>query len=103
CLPGDPIPPRAPQSAADMSDVVWPALRQQLATGDAKIINNTVVQIGDQLWASADMTLGPMDASPFPMLLNRLLEANMPYRISFLIEGGGSSSMALRAFAATIL
>jgi intracellular multiplication protein IcmB len=103
CLPGDPIPPRAPQSASDMSDVVWPALRQQLATGDAKQISNTVVQIGEQLWAGADMTLGPMDASPFPMLLNRLFEAGMPYRISFLIEGGGSASMALRTFAATIL
>lgn len=103
CLPGDPIPPRAPQSASDMSDVVWPALRQQLSTGDAKQISNTVVQIGEQLWAGADMTLGPMDASPFPMLLNRLFEAGMPYRISFLIEGGGSASMALRTFAATIL
>lgn len=103
CLPGDPIPPRAPQSASDMSDVVWPALRQQLSTGDAKQLSNTVVQIGEQLWAGADMTLGPMDASPFPMLLNRLFEANMPYRISFLIEGGGSASMALRTFAATIL
>lgn len=103
CLPGDPIPPRAPQSATDMSDVVWPALRQQLAAGDAKIITNSIVQIGEQLWGGADMTLGPMDASPFPMLLNRLFEANVPYRVSFLIEGGGSSSMALRTFAATIL
>ncbi len=103
CLPGDPIPPRAPQSATDMSDVVWPALRQQLTVGDAKIITNSIVQIGEQLWGGADMTLGPMDASPFPMLLNRLFEANVPYRVSFLIEGGGSSSMALRTFAATIL
>jgi len=103
CLPGDPIPPRAPQSTVDMSDVIWPPLRQQLSIGDARIHSNTVVQIGDLLWAAADMTLGPMDASPFPMLLNRLFEANIPYRISMLIEGGGAQAMALRGFMATIL
>jgi intracellular multiplication protein IcmB len=103
CLPGDPIPPRAPQSKTDMSDIIWPALRQQLAVGDAKVLSETAVQIGDQIWAGADMSLGPMDASPFPMLLNRLFEAGMPYRISFLIEGGGMAAMALRTFAASIL
>jgi intracellular multiplication protein IcmB len=103
CLPGDPIPPRAPQSSKDMSDIIWPPLRQQLMGGDAKVVSETAVQIGDLLWAGADMTLGPMDASPFPMLLNRLFEANLPYRVSFLIEGGGSQAMALRTFAATIL
>ncbi len=103
CLPGDPIPPRAPKSSNDMSDVIWPPLRQQLMAGDAKVVSDTAVQIGDLLWAGADMTLGPMDASPFPMLLNRLFEANIPYRVSFLIEGGGSQAMALRTFGATIL
>lgn len=102
CLPGDPIPPRAPQNATDMSDILWPPLRQQICAGDAKIINNTIVQIGDLIWAGADMTLGPMDASPFPMLLNRLFEANVPYRVSFLIEGGGAQAMAFRTFVAGI-
>lgn len=103
CLPGDPIPPRAPMSNVDMSDIIWPSLRTQLALGDAKVINDSVVQIGDMIWAGADMTLGPMDASPFPMLLNRLFDAKVPYRISFLIEGGGAYATQLRAFVATIL
>lgn len=103
CLPGDPISPRAPMSNNDLSDVIWPSLRAQLALGDAKVINDSVVQIGDMLWAGADMTLGPMDASPFPMLLNRLFEAKVPYRISFLIEGGGAYATQFRSFAATIL
>lgn len=103
CLPGDPIAPRAPMSAADMSDILWPPLRQQLASGDARVVSPSVVRIGNSLWAGADMTLGPMEATPFPLLLNRLLDSNVPYRISFLIEGGGAYSTALRAFAATIL
>lgn len=102
-LPGDPIAPRAPMSKTDLSDILWPPLKQQLAQADAQIINESIVRIGDHLWAGADMTLGPMDPSPFPMLLNRLFEAKIPYRISFMIEGGGIYGTQFRAFAATIL
>ncbi len=103
CLPGDNIPPRAPMTKGDMSDVVWPTLRQQLALADSYILNESIVRIGDLVWGGADITLAPMDPSPFPMLLNRLFEAKVPYRISFLIEGGGVYATQFRAFAATIL
>jgi intracellular multiplication protein IcmB len=103
CLPGDPIPSRAPLSKTDMSEILWPSLRQQLALADAYVMNEYTVRIGDQLWAGADITLAPMDPSPFPQLLNRLFESGTPYRISFMIEGGGAYSTQLRAFAATIL
>lgn len=103
CMPGDTIPPRAPMSKTDMSEILWPSMRQQLALADAYVVNESLVRIGDKLWGGADITLAPMDPSPFPMLLNRLFEAGVPYRISFLIEGGGAYSVALRSFAATIL
>lgn len=103
CLPGDPIPPRAPSDRADMSEILWPPLPTQIAAADARVINENTVQIGDLVWAGADMTLGPMEAAPFPMLLNRLFEAKIPYRISFMIEGGGAAATQFRAFAATIL
>jgi intracellular multiplication protein IcmB len=103
CLPGDPIPARAPLERGDLSDIVWPTLRQQLALADCYVMNESIVRIGDLIWAGCDMTLAPMDPSPFPMLLNRLFEAKVPYRISFLLEGGGAYSTQFRAFAATIL
>lgn len=103
CLPGDPIPPRAPHSSRDMSEIMWPPLSQQIAVGDATILGRSICQIGDMYWGGADMTLGPMDAMPFSMLLNRLFEADIPWRISFLLEGGGASGTAFRAFAATIM
>jgi len=102
-LPGDNIAPRAQSKATDFSEILWPSLRQQLALADAHVINDTVVRIGNQLWSGADMTLAPMDPSPFPMLLNRLFDSNTPYRISFLIEGGGAYSTALRGSVSTIL
>ncbi len=103
CLPGDPIPPRAPMSKTDLSEILWPSLRQQLALADATVVDGSIVRIGDLLWGGADVTLAPMDPSPFPMLLNRLFDAKIPYRLSFLIEGGGAYSVGLRSFAATIL
>ncbi len=103
CLPGDPIPARTPLSRIDLSDIVWPPLRSQIVAGDAKIIDGSTVQIGDLNWAGADMTLGPMDASPFPMLLNRLYDAKVPFRISFMIEGGGAAASNTRALVATLM
>lgn len=103
CFPGDPIPPRVPTDKTDMSEILWPSMRQQLALADAYVVNESIVRIGNQLWGGADVTLAPMDPSPFPMLLNRLFDAEVPYRISILIEGGGAYSTALRAFVATLL
>jgi intracellular multiplication protein IcmB len=102
-LPGDPISSRAPLSKTDMSEILWPSLRQQMALADAYVMNEYTVRIGDMLWAGADITLAPMDPSPFPQLLNRLFESGTPYRISFMIEGGGAYGTQLRAFAATIM
>ncbi len=103
CLPGDPIPPRAPQSSVDMSDILWPNLPSQITAGDAKVLGKSVVRIGNLLWAGADMSLGPMESTAFPVFLNRLVEADIPFRISFLIEGGGAASVAFRTFAATMM
>lgn len=103
CMPGDKIPPRAPWTKTDMSEILWPSMRQQMALQDAYVINESIVRIGPYLYGGADVTLAPMDPSPFPMLLNRLFDADVPYRISIMIEGGGAASTALRAFLATIL
>ncbi len=103
CLPGDPIPPRAPMSKVDMSDILWPNIPNQLVAADAKTMSNTIVKIGDLYWSGADMTLGPMDAMGFPSLLNRLVEADIPFRFSFLIEGGGAYAVSFRSFVASML
>ena len=102
-LPGDKIRPRAAQTNYDYSDVLWPALRSQLAIGDAEIINKSTVRIGDQYYAGCDMTLAPSDPSPFPVLLNRMVEAKIPFRISFLIESGGIQGTQTKKLLSSIL
>ncbi len=103
CLPGDPIPTRAPRSKSDLSDILWPSLPNQLTASDAKVLGQSVVRMGNTLWAGADMTLGPLDASPFTQLLSRFVDADIPFRISFLIEGGGVEGAAMRTFLSTIM
>lgn len=103
CLPGDPIPPRAVRDDKDLSDVLWPPLRQQLAVSGAKKVNPYTVELDNKLWGGCDITLAPMDPTPFPMLMNRLFEANVPFRISFLIESGGIQGAMTKKAIASVL
>lgn len=102
-LPGDPLLPRAGENEADLSDVLWPPIGRQLCTGDAEVITPSIVRIGDLYWASVDMTLGPADPSPFTNLLNRLIDSDVPFQISLLIESGGAYGTGFRTFAAAVL
>jgi intracellular multiplication protein IcmB len=101
-LPGDPIPVRAPESKRDMSDILWPTLRQQLTMASARVINDHVVEMGKYVWGGVDMVLGPTDPLPFPAFLARMSEAEAPFRMSFLLEGGGIQGMALQSFLSSV-
>ncbi len=102
-LPGDPIPARAPENKADMSEILWPTLRQQLTMSSARVVNDHVVEMGKYVWGGCDMTLGPIDPLPFPQFLERMIETKVPFRLSFLLEGGGVQGMAMQSFLASIL
>ncbi len=103
CLPGDPIPARAPEHKGDLSEILWPKISQQLATHPAKVINDHVVEMGKYAWAGIDMVLGPQDPLSFPALLNRLTENAIPFRMSFLIEAGGAQGAGMKSMLASIL
>lgn len=103
CLPGDPIPPRKSRYTKDWSDILWPSISSQLSPMDAEIMGPNIVRVGDLAWAATDMTLGPADGAPFTQLLNRLIEAGIPFRMSFLIESGGASGESFRKLAAALL
>lgn len=102
-LPGDKIPPRAPRFPNDFSDILWPPIRHQLCTYDAEMISPSIVQIGNKLWSGVDVILPPADPTPFTSLLARFLEAAVPFRISFLIEGGGVQGTYFKSLMATML
>lgn len=102
-LPGDKIPARAPKAPNDYSDILWPSLRHQLCSYDAEIISSNIVQIGNKLWTGVDVVVPPADPTPFPQLMARFVEADIPFRISFLIEGGGGQAQAFKEMFAKLL
>ncbi len=103
-LPGDPMLPRMPlHGNYDASDLLWPPLREQLSVGDAALVSSNIVRIGTILWGGVDMTLAPAEPAPFPQLLARLIEQDVPFRISFLIESGGTQGTSFKSFAAGVL
>ncbi len=104
-VPGDRVIPREPRKGdpADFSDFLWPRLSEQLAIAGGKQISNSIVQIGEYIWSPIDMSLGPLDASPFPQLMARLVEMDIPFRVSFLIEGGGIKTASLKKVLASFL
>ena len=103
CLPGDPIPARALEHKGDVSELLWPSLQQQLSSNSARVINDHMVEMGKYIWGGVDMVLGPQDPLPFPSFLNRLAESKTPFRLSFLLEGGGIQGMALQSFLSSVL
>ncbi|QQR68256.1 MAG: type IV secretion protein IcmB [Alphaproteobacteria bacterium] len=103
CVPGDPIMPRQPLKPGDMSEILWPSLPSQLCVGDSEVISDTIVRVGDLIWGSTDMILGPADPSPFPQLLARLIDQGLPFRVSFLIESAGTVGIGLRKLVASVL
>ncbi len=49
------------------------------------------------------MTLAPAEPSPFPQLLSRLIDNDVPFRLSFLIESAGAQGSSFQMFAAAVL
>lgn len=103
-LPGDPIPIRETKNfVGDISDVLWPPLANQLIPRDGENLNLRTARIGDRLYSTVCIDLFPKEIQPFGTLFNRVLNAQVPWRISFLIEGGGLQALGLKSILATIL
>ena len=94
--------PREPRPG-DMSHLLWPRIADQLLTRDARVLTPSLVRIGEHVFGGVDMTVGPQELLPFRMLLRRIREMReFPWRVSFLIEGGGLQGLALKSFLAAI-
>ncbi|MCF8028884.1 MAG: hypothetical protein K9K81_11010 [Desulfobacteraceae bacterium] len=92
-LPGDPIPKKLPDPGRekDVSDIMYPSLKDQLWPRDAETFDGQIVRIGDRLHSPMVISLPPQTPRPFNGLFKTLLGKRMPWRISFLITGAGLS------------
>ncbi len=103
-LPGDMLPVREVNDfSGDASDLLWPSLAKQIIPRDAEVIDRRTILLGNRLYASTYIDLFPKDIRPFLTLFSRILPTHIPWRMSFLIESEGLSTIKLKGMMASIL
>ena len=103
-LPGDKLPVRETNAfEGDASDLLWPSLARQVIPRDAEILDRRTVLVGNRLYSSAYIDLFPKDIRSFVTLFGRILPTHIPWRISFLVESEGLSTIKLKGMLASIL
>lgn len=103
-LPGDKLPVREVNSfEGDPSDLLWPSLAKQVIPRDAEVLDLRTVRVGDKIYASTYIDLFPKDVRPFITLFSRILPSHVPWKIAFLIESEGLSTIKLKGLLSAIL
>ncbi|MDX2346414.1 MAG: type IV secretion protein IcmB [Legionella sp.] len=103
-LPGDKLPVRELHAfEGDASDLLWPSLAKQVIPRDAEIIDRRTVLVGNRLYSSVYIDLFPKDIRSFVTLFSRILPTHIPWRISFLIESEGLTTIKLKGLLAAVL
>ena len=103
-LPGDKVTIKElKRSRGHISDVMWPNLAKQIIPRDARRLNLRYAQVGDRIYSSVYIDLFPQTVQPFHRLFNRVLQAQIPWRISFLIDSHGMGHSNIRGVLASVL
>jgi intracellular multiplication protein IcmB len=104
-LPGDPLPELMPDPGHhDLSGILYPNIGSQLYS--SRVINHTdsVVRVGERNWhGSLVMTRPPQNIHPFNSFFKNMLNAEIPYRISFLMCGDGLNGTFFKQTVASLL
>lgn len=103
-LPGDKIAVKELSGIkGEISDILWPQLAKQILPRDAMNVDLRTARVGDRIYGTVFIDLFPKEVKNFARLLSRLLEAQIPWRISFLLESDGMSSFRLRSALSSVL
>ena len=103
-LPGDQIKFRSPEvNDYDISHVLWPRIEDQIFDREAELVNPRVIRVGDYVFSSLDLVVGPQKSEPFSTLLSRIQSlGEFPWRISYLIDGGGLQFLGVKSFLSSV-
>ena len=70
-------------------------LARQLLPRDGENIDLRTARVGDRIYSCVFIDLFPKEVQQFIDLFTRTLQTQIPWRISFLIEGGGLGSLRI--------
>lgn len=93
CIPGDPLPLKMSDKTwapHDVTELIYPSFKKQLFPREAKNMSRTTIRMGDSIHAPVSLSLAPQTPLPFNRLFRNLINKQMPFRASFLFEGGKS-------------
>lgn len=104
-LPGDRIYPslRKHQSAREDWEVLWPPIGWQVCPQDATIVAPNVVEMGNRIYAPVYIDLFPRKPQFFTKLAETARDKDLPWRMSFLIEGGSFDGFAFRRIVSQLI
>lgn len=103
-LPGDKLTIKESNNMqGDIADIMWPSLAKQLLPRDAETIDLRTVRVGDRIYSCVFVDLFPKDVQPFTKLFRRTLQTQIPWRMSFLIDSDGLSSLKVRYALTSVL
>ena len=100
-LPGDPVPgvfrgEDAPRTLT-LADAQYPPIDWQLFPRDAERVGTKYVKLGDRIYAPIYIEIPPQVIEPFSNLFDKLQTIDVPWRISFTLDGGGMKYTSLKA------
>lgn len=99
--PPDIIPDH--EKPRDVSDALWPPLREQIFKEDAFTPDFQSVRLGCLDWSPVDMTLVSETVQPFTELVTQLSPYRFPWRVTMHIEGVRSTYMVWKEHVSTLL
>ena len=103
-LPGDKIPVHEARPAAnELSGLMYPPLSRQVFPRDAVVQDLRTIRAGDRIYTPIFIDLFPQDLKTFISLFARTLPTRIPWRMSYLIESGGLSTLRFKSAMAAIL
>ena len=103
--PADPPPNIIPDvdRPEDVSEALWPPLREQIFKEDAFTPDFMTVRLGCLDWTPVDLVLASEDVRPFTELTAQLAPYRMPWRVTMHVEGVRSGYMSWKEHVATLL
>lgn len=84
----------------DISYLLYPNLKQQLIPSNITLDNN-ILKVGDKFVSSIFIDIPQEEPKSFTEFLKKL-DKDVPFQISFKIDGGGLSNVGLKKFLATM-
>ncbi len=90
CIPGDRLPMKLSDKSwapDDITEFSYKPLAEQVFPREGEKKSRTTFRIGDHIHAPLSLELAPQTPLPFNMLFRRLVNKEMPFRTSFLLEG----------------